>query len=57
MIRVLLALLVVSSTAHSDHFDENLVLRPLRDGHVLAHFSFRVLWNVSASSGGDDGDK
>ena len=52
MWRVALLLTAVCRTAAlgPEIFDESLLLRPLRDGHVLAHFSFRVLANLTSDN-------
>ena len=43
----LLALHIVGTWAYSEQFDEDLTLRPLRDGKLSARFQFNTLLRVS----------
>ena len=44
---VLVGLLFISiSLAAKDVFHEELLLRPLKTGHVYAHFQFTTIWDV-----------
>lgn len=43
----LVSLLFISiSLAAKDVFHEELLLRPLKTGHVYAHFQFTTIWDV-----------